>query len=146
MAITAHIYNHTRLRTIDSENSSSNIYKANLYSAFTFDASNTTKAEAETGATQLATANGYSQNSKIVEGWDYVADGTSGAKLVSAPIQWVIAGGSITFRWTLIYNDSDSGDPPVIAYDFGEDVTVDSGEILTITPAADGLLSFRAPT
>ena len=145
MAVTIAAYNHTRLRIISSLVPTSNNYRCTLYSAFTFDATATTKAGAESGATQLATANGYTQNAQVITGMNYAVQATDGARLSCDNIIWIANGGSIAASDALIYNNTQSGAPPLFHIDFGETLTALDGEPFAIAINANGLMNFLPP-
>ena len=144
MAI-VNVYNHTRLRFADGSNLAANTYRCNLYSAFTFDATATTLTAAQVGATQLPTANGYTQNSQNLTGVTIAEFGTSGANFDANDIIWTASGGSIAASHALIYNQSAANQPPVLHIDFEGTVTATDGQPFSIQINADGLLTFTAP-
>jgi hypothetical protein len=145
MTVTVNLYNHTRRRFADGSNAAADTYHINLYSAFTFNATATTKAAAETGATQLGTANGYTQNSKVLASVTIAVANTNGAMFDFADVQWDATGSGISASHALIYNDTDADDPPVAHIAFGSTITAASGTFFIIRPAAAGFITFSAP-
>jgi len=145
MPVSVNLYNHTRLRFADGSNAQGDTYRINLYSAFTFDATATTKAAAETGATQLSTANGYTQNTKALTGVVIAIANTNGARFDFDDVQWDASGGSIAASHALIYNDTDTNDPPVAHINFDGTITAASGVPFIVRPNAAGLITFSAP-
>jgi len=145
MPVSVNLYNHTRLRFANGANAASDTYKINLYSAFTFNATATTKAGAESGATQLSTANGYTQNDKTLASVTIAVANTNGAAFDFADVEWTASGGSIAASHALIYNDTDADDPPVAHINFGGTITAAAGVPFIIRPAAAGLITFSAP-
>ena len=120
MAVTVSLFNHTARRFADGSNSASDTYKINLYSAFTFDADATTKSGAETGGTQITTANGYTQDTKELGSVTVTTVSTNGAKFDANDVVWTATvDGPIEAMGALIYNDTDTNDPPVAWIDFG---------------------------
>lgn len=144
MPVSVNVYDHTRLRFANGANSTADVYRCNLYSAFTFAAASTTKTAAETSSTQLATANGYTQNGMILTGVAVVQLGTNGASFTSSNIIWVATGGSIAASHAMIYNDTDTNDPPMLHIDFDGTVTATTGQPFAIAINANGLFSFTA--
>jgi hypothetical protein len=62
---------------------------------------------------------------------------TSGTyKLVIADLVLTASGAVATFRWVVIYNDTAASDELICYFDFGSDLTLASGETLTLD--ADG--------
>ena len=113
MAVTISLYNHTAAKFADGSFAVGDSYVINLYTAFTFDATATTKAGAESGATQVSTAFGYTQNAKTLTGVTVTTVTTNDATFDAGDVTWTASGGSITASYALIYNDTDANDPPV---------------------------------
>jgi hypothetical protein len=145
MTVTVNLYNHTRLRFANGANSAADTYRINLYTAFTFDATATTLAAAETGATQVSTANGYTQYGKTLASVVISVANTSGAMFDFADVQWDATGSGISASHALIYNDTDANDPPVAHIAFGSTITAASGTPFIVRPAAAGFITFSAP-
>lgn len=125
---------------------STHTYKINLYSSFTFNAAATTKAAAESGCTQLASANGYTQDSKTLTTVSVVSVDTNDALFDFDNVSWSAVGGSIIATHAMIYDDSVANDPPLIAIDFQGTVTaVDGGAPLVIGIPTGGLFRLNAP-
>lgn len=141
MAVTISLYNHTAKRFAEGSNVPGDTYKVNLYSAFTFDATATTKAAAETGATQLSTANGYTQNDKALASVAVTQTGNDAA-FDAADVTWTATGGAIAAMGALVYNDTDTDDPPLAWIDFGETKTADAGTDFKIIWDAAGIVTF----
>ena len=143
MAVTASLYNHTVNRFSSGLNTPADTYTVNLYSVFDFDATDTTKALAEGGATQLSTAYGYTQDTKELENVATTVVTTNDSKFTASPVTWTASGGAIgPARYALIYNDTDADKPPVVLYDFGENKTADAGTDYLLTPNPDGIVLF----
>lgn len=143
MAVTATLYNHTVNRFNNGLNSASDTYKVNLYSVFDFDATDTTKALAEGGATQLSTQYGYTQDTKELADVVISLVTTNDSKFSASNVTWTASGGAIgPARYAMIYNDSDADKPPVVYYDFGENKTADAGTDFLLTINANGIVLF----
>lgn len=145
MAITITPYDHTVLRFVTGENLAADTYKVNLYSAFDFDPADTTKTAAETGATQLSTANGYTQNDKTLASVA-ITQVSNGAKFDAADVTWTATGGPIAASGAMVYNDTDTDDSPVAYIDFGETKTADEGTDFKLIWDATGIVVFTVPT
>lgn len=143
MAVTVSLYNHTTKRFADGSNAVGDTYTINLYSAFTHDATATTKATAEAGATQLSTANGYTQNAKNLTTVAVTTVTTNDAMFDADDVIWTASGGDIgPARYALLFNDTDTDDPPVLSIDFGENKTANTGTDFKITWNASGIVTF----
>lgn len=142
MAITIQPYDHTLLRNRTGSNQAGDTYIINLYSALPFNQAATTKAAAESGATQLATANGYTQDAKALSGVTIAAFATSGVNMDANDVEWVATGGSIAAGFALLYNDSDTNDPPMYRIDFDGTVTATDGVTFRIAWNANGIESY----
>lgn len=140
MAVTVTFYNHTAKRILAGEFPATDTYKVNLYSALPVNATATTKAAAESGATQLSTANGYTQDAKTIAGLAVTTVTTNDGKLTFDPVDWDATGGSIAAAYALIYDDTATNDPPYAHIDFGGTVTAVAGTKFRINPNANGFL------
>jgi hypothetical protein len=138
------VYDHTRLRFANNANAATDTWRVNLYSAFTFIPAATTRAAAEVGATQLTTANGYTQNTMTLTGVATVQLGTNGASFTCSNVIWIATGGSIAASHAMIYNNSDANSPPLMHIDFEGTVTATSGQPFAIAIDPNGLFSFTA--
>lgn len=124
----------------------SHSFKINLYSS-------TSNANTLTAATitqlsditnQLATANGYTQNSKAVTITTANSSGTITIDETTNPV-WTASGGSITARFAVIYDDTHASGMPcfVCLLDTTPaDVTATDTNTLTISINASGLVTL----
>lgn len=143
MAVTVSVYNHTVSRFASGANAVGDIYKINLYSALTFDATHTTKAAVDAAATQLSTANGYTQNDKALADVAVSVVSTNDAKFDATDVQWTASGGDIgPASYAMVYNDTDADDAPVCVVNFGEAKTAGTGTTFNITWNASGIFTF----
>lgn len=140
MPVSVTFYNHTPKRIVAGEFPITDTYVVNLYSALPANATATTKAAAESGATQIATGNGYTQNTKTLAGLAATVVTTNDGKLTFNPVEWTAAGGSIAAAYALIYDDTQTDDPPYARIDFGGTVTAADGTIFRISPHSDGFI------
>lgn len=142
MAVTITPYNHTAARLAAGVSPATNTFKVNLYSALPFIAGATTKTAAEVGATQLATANGYTQNSRALAGITVTTVTTNGAKFDANDVQWTAATGNIAGEFGLLYDDTAADDPPMFHINFGEIITAVPGNTFDIIWNANGIYTF----
>lgn len=143
MPVTISLYNHTAQKFADGSFAVGDTYKINLYSAFSFDATDTTKALAESGGTQLATNYGYTQDNKVIASVAVNITTTNDATFDAADITWTAAGGDIgPAVGALMFNDTDANDPPVAYIDFGGGQTAVNGTDFKIIWNASGIFTF----
>lgn len=145
MAITVTPYNHTAKYFADSTFAPTDTYIINLYSVFDFDPSDTTKSAAETGATQLPSLYGYTQDTKTLASVAVSATGSpaNDAKFDAADISWTASGGAIgPASYAVIFNTTATDDPPVLIINFGEAKQADSGTPFNITWNAAGIITW----
>lgn len=93
---------------------------------------------------QVATANGYTQNTKAVTITTVNSSGTITIDETTNPV-WTASGGSITARFAVIYDDTHANDMPcfVCLLDTTPaDVTATDGNTFTITINASGLITL----
>lgn len=138
MPVTVTLYNDTPRRIQAGDFPAGDTYVVNLYTALPANATATTKSAAESGATQLSTANGYTQNTKQLTGVVIEAVTTNDSRFTFDPVTWDASGGSIAASHALIYDDSKTNDPPVARVDFGGTVTAVDGTQFRISPDASG--------
>lgn len=142
MPVSVSLYNHTARRFAAGENIAGDSYIINLYTAFTFDATATTKTAAESGATQVSTANGYTQNTKALANVSINTVTTNDANFDADDVTWNATGAGITAGHALIYNDTDANDPPVAYINFDGSQTAGAGTDFKITWNASGIVTF----
>ena len=141
MAFVATVPNHYKylLKTKQIDESSDTYKIILMNTTFTFDKD--AHAElADVMADQLATAFGYTQDSKILTGVSVIEnDTTDKAETRWASVSWTASGGSIgPTGAAIIYNDSATGDPIACCVDFGVDKMIEDGSGLLIeTPGLD---------
>jgi hypothetical protein len=143
MAVTAVLYDHAVKKIIDGEFPDSDTFRVNLYSAFTPNVTHTTLAAVEGAATQLSTANGYTQNTKALASPAYSITGTNDGKFDAEDITWTATTGAIgAATHALIYDDTQANDPPLMYIAFGTGKTADPGTDFKITWATGGIIRF----
>ena len=120
-------YNHSTLLIRSGQVTTSSTLKINLYTVLPANATATTKAGAESGATQLSTANGYTQDDKTLTNLAVATVTTNDARFTCDAVQWTASGGSIAADFAMIYVDSLTDDPPLYRYDFEGTITATDG-------------------
>lgn len=140
MAVTVTLYNHTRPKILAGEFPVTDTYKITLYTALPVNATATTKTAAESGATQLSTANGYTQDTKEITGLAVTTVETNKGKLTFDPIDWDATGAGISATHALIWSDTQTNDPPYARIDFDGTVTAAAGTKFRINPNAAGFI------
>jgi hypothetical protein len=138
--VTVDLYDHTARKIQAGEFPASDTYVVNLYTALPFNASATTKTAAESGATQLSTANGYTQNAKTLTGVNVATVTTNDSRFTFDPVNWDATGSGIAAAFALIYSDTQANDPPLARINFDGTVTAVAGTQFRITPAAGGFI------
>jgi hypothetical protein len=121
------VYNHTSRLIRSGLVTPSSTLIVNLYSVLPTNATATTKAGAESGATQLSTANGYTRDTKALTGLAVATVTTNDGRMTCDQILWTASGGSIAADFAMIYVDSLTDDPPLYRYDFEGTITAPNG-------------------
>ena len=134
------LYDHTRQRVQSGANIAGDTYIVNLYTVLPANATATTKAAAEAGGTQLATGNGYTQNTKALANVTISTVSTSNSVFDSDDVIWTPDSGTLTASFALVYNDTDTNDPPFFRVDFGGSIIGTPAYPLTISWDALGIL------
>jgi hypothetical protein len=142
MPVSVTVYNHTKARFLSGANSESDTYKINLYSTLPENLTATTKAAAESGATQIATANGYTQDTKTLSGVTVTTITTDDARFDADDVTWTASGGNIAAGFALVYNDTDTNDPPVFRINFDGTVTATTGIPFVIAWNSGGIFTL----
>jgi hypothetical protein len=141
MPVSVTLYDHTTARFLSGANAAGDSYKINLYSTLPANATATTKAAAESGATQISTANGYTQDTKTLTGVAVTTVTTNDAKFDADDVSWTASGGSIAAAFAMVYNDTDTDDPPVFRIDFDGTITATTGVPFVIEWNASGIFT-----
>lgn len=143
MPVTVTFYDHTTRKIQAGEFPASDSYVVNLYSVLPANVTATTKTAAESGATQLATANGYTQNAKVLTGVAINTVTTNDSAFTFSAVNWDATGSGIAADYALIYSDTQTNDPPLARIDFGGTVTAAAGTQFRITPNAGGFITVN---
>jgi hypothetical protein len=140
VAVTVSLYNHTARRFADGSNAPSDTYKVKLLTAATFDASHETLTA--TGGTEATTGTGYTAGGQALTGIAVSTVTTNDAKFDADDVVWAASGGAITASYAILYNDTDTDDPPVAFIDFGGSESAGDGTDFKIVWNADGIVTF----
>jgi hypothetical protein len=140
MAVTISLYNHTASKFADGSFAVGDTYTINLYTALTFDATNTTLASVV--GTQVSTAFGYTQDAKNLASVAVNIVTTNDANFDAADVQWTASGGAIAAAKALIYNNTDANDPPVAYIDLDGSQSAGDGTTFNIVWSASGIVTF----
>jgi hypothetical protein len=133
------LYDHTAKRFADGSNAVGDTYKVKLLTAATFDATHTTLTA--TGGTEVANGNGYLTGGATL-GSVVVNQTGNDAAFDAADVTWSASGGSITASYGIIYNDTDTNDPPVAFIDMGGSQTAGDGTDFKVVWNASGIVTF----
>jgi hypothetical protein len=83
---------------------------------------------------QLSTANGYTQNDKVMTVTSS-AQSSGLYTLIASDVTWTASGGNLgsgSFRYAILYNDTSTNDLLIGYLDYGYLVTVASGQTFTL--------------
>lgn len=137
-------YNHTRL-LMNSQCRDVDDYIINLYSDLTFAASAATKALAESGATQLPTLNGYTQDTTPLAGVETIVYQITGCTFKAANPVWQATGGALTAAKAAIFNTTLANSPPLFYIDLEGTLSAPDSQSLIIQWHIDGIYITRQP-
>lgn len=140
MAVTISLYNHTAKLFADGSNAVGDTYKVALYTAATFDATNTTLAGVT--KTEVAGSFGYTTGGQALTGVAVTTVTTNDAKFDANDATWSASGGAITASYAILYNDTDANDPPIAFIDFGGSESAGDGTDFKIIWNASGIFTF----
>jgi len=140
MAVTISLYNHTAKLFADGSNASGYTYKVKLYSAATFDATDTTLAGV-TG-TEATSGTGYTAGGQALANVTVSTVTTNDATFDADDVTWTASGGSITASYGIIYNDTDADDPPLAFIDFDGSQSAGDGTEFKIVWNSSGIFTF----
>lgn len=140
MAVTVSLYNHTAKRFADGSNAVGDTYKVKLLTAATFNATHTTLAA--TGGTEATAGTGYTAGGQALAGVAVTTITTNDAKFDANDVTWTASGGAITASYAILYNDTDTDDPPVAFIDFGGSESASSGTDFIIVWNASGIFTW----
>ena len=140
MAVTISLYNHTAKRFAEGSNAVGDTYKVKLLTAATFNATHTTLAA--TGGTEATTGTGYTAGGATLSGVTVTTTTTNDATFDANDVTWSASGGAIAAAYAILYNDTDTDDPPVAFIDFGGTESAGDGTDFKIVWNASGIFTF----
>jgi hypothetical protein len=140
VAVTISLYNHTAKRFAEGTNAVGDTYKVKLLSAATFNATHTTLAG--TGGTEATTGTGYTAGGATLSNVAVTTVTTNDAKFDADDVTWTASGGAITASYGIIYNDTDTDDPPVAFIDFDGTQSAGDGTDFKIIWDTSGIVTF----
>lgn len=140
MAVTVSVYNHTAARFASGANAAGDTYKVKLLTAATFDATHTTLTA--TGGTEATTGTGYSAGGATLANVAVTTVTTNDAKFDADDVTWSASGGAITASYAILYNDTDTDDPPVAFIDFGGSESASDGTDFLLVWNASGIFTW----
>jgi hypothetical protein len=141
MAVTVSLYNHTAQRFASGANASTDTYKVMLCTTATFAATDTTLAGIT--KTEVATANGYTATGAALTSVAVTTVTTNDASFDASDLSWTVPpGGTLTAAFGILYNDTDTNDPPVAFINFDGSQSATDGAIFQIIWNASGIFTF----
>jgi hypothetical protein len=140
MTVTVSLYDHTSLRFVSGANGSTDVYKLILCTEATFDAANTTLDSIV--YTETAAGNGYVTGGQELTGVSFLAATTNDAKFTADTVSWSATGGTITASYAILFNETDSNNPPILFIDFGNSETALDGTDLRVLWSESGIVTF----
>jgi hypothetical protein len=140
VAATISLYNHTSARFANGSNAVGDTYKVKLLTAATFNATHTTLTA--TGGTEVANGNGYTTGGATLGSVAVTTVTTNDAKFNADDASWTASGGPIAAEFAIIYNDTDTDDPPVAFIDFDGSQSAADGTDFLIVWNANGIFTW----
>jgi hypothetical protein len=140
MAVTMTIYPSWKDKLGEAANLASDVFKVILLGgAHAYDAAHDELADVT--ANQIASGNGYVQDSKTLTGVTWTSDGANN-RFDADDVAWTAAGGAIAAAHAVIYDDTVAGDPLVASIDFGGTQTANDGAQFKLIWNAAGIFTL----
>ena len=140
MALTISLYDHTAKLFADGSFIPGDTYKVMLCTAATFNAANTTLAGVT--KTEVAGSFGYTTGGQALASVAVTTVTTNDAKFDAADLTWAASGGAITASYAIIYNDTDTDDPPVAFIDFDGSESALNGTNFILVWSTSGIFTW----
>lgn len=142
MSTTTNLYNHTVNRFNEGVNAEADTYKLMLLSGGTFTGAHTTLAQVQATGTEVYGNNWPVGGYTLTGVTSAVADTDGGSWTFDEVIQEITGGSLGPYDHYVIYNDTDTDDPPVCLVIMESALTVTSGNSVSIRPPAGGLITW----
>lgn len=140
MPVSISLYNHTAKRFAEGSNAVGDTFRVKLLTVATFNATHTTLAA--TGGTEVANANGYTTGGATLANVTVTTVTTNDARFDADDVTWSASGGALTASYGILYNDTDTDDPPVAFIDFDGSQSAGDGTDFKIVWNASGIFTF----
>lgn len=140
MPATVSVYNHTAKLFADGSNAVADTYKLMLCSSATFTASDTTLAAIT--KTEVANGNGYTTGGAALTNVAVTTVTTNDAKFDADDVTWTASGATLSAAKAILYNDTDTNDPPLAMIDFDGTQTAGDGTDFIVVWSASGIFTF----
>lgn len=140
MPASVSVYNHTARLFAEGNCEETDTYKLLLATAATFNAANTTLGGIT--YTEALVQGGYVATGKALTGVSVDTSSTNGAKFSALDVAWAATGASITASYGILYNDTQTGDPPLLFIDFGGSKVAEAGTDFLVVWDAGGIFSW----
>lgn len=139
---TVTLYNHSAVRFANGSNSASDSYRLMLCESAVFNGADTTLAAIT--KTEVASGAGgvYVTNGQLLTGV-VISQSGNDAFFDADNVTWnVTSGNTLTAAKGILFNDTDSGDPPVAFLDFGGSVAVEGANPFSVIWATAGIVTW----
>ncbi len=140
MPLSISLYNHTLARFAAGANAAGDTYRLKLLTAATFDATHATLAA--TGGTEAGTGTGYTAGGVALAGVTIAQVATNAARFDADDVEITATGGAITASYGILFNDTDTDDPPVAFIDFGGSQTAPNGSPFRVIWNGSGIVAW----
>lgn len=144
MMSTISLYNHTATRFVTGANAAADTYKVMLLSSSaSFNATHTTIAEVSNSGAYEVYGGGWPQGGVTLTGVTLAVATTNDAAFDAADVSQAISGSDLgPFSAYVIYNDTDTSDPPMAYVTLSAAQTVTDGNTAGIIWDANGIVKF----
>ena len=142
MAITVSLFNHTAQLFASGANLSTDTYKIKLYSALAPNLANTTLAQVDATGTEASAGTGYTAGGQALANVAVTTVSTNDSSFSADDVTWTASGGTIVAAYGVIYNDTDTNDPPLAVINFDGTQSATSGAAFKLAWNASGIFTF----
>ena len=140
---TLQLYNHTAQRFMSGANATTDTYKVMLLNATaTFNAAHTTLSEVSNANAYEVFGNGWTQLGEALTSVVVSLITANDAMFDAADISKAISGGNLgPYKALVVYNDTDTNDPPVVYLQLTTETTTVDGTSVVIQWPSTGLVT-----